>query len=101
MWKGVVGIAETNWPGVYNRSRLPGRNGYFTLPDWNVYVEGGKQYDLTLPEGARFTRVELRGAAFGALRWPGPDGKTRTHEKDRKSGGAGQRESARVGIGGG
>src|SRR3546814_7233623 len=53
MGKGVDGIAETTWPGVYNRSRLPGRNGYFTLPDWNVYVEGGKQYDLTLPEGAR------------------------------------------------
>src|SRR3546814_747979 len=84
MWKGVDGIAETTWPGVYNRSRLPGRNGYFTLPDWNVYVEGGKQYDLTLPEGARFNRVELRGAAFGDLRWTGPDGKTRTLDKRPK-----------------
>src|SRR3546814_12418562 len=74
----------TTWPGVYNRSRLPGRNGYFTLPDWNVYVEGGKQYDLTLPEGARFNRVELRGAAFGDLRWTGPDGKTRTLDKRPK-----------------
>src|SRR3546814_14300010 len=84
MWKGVDGSAETTWPGVYNRSRLPGRNGYFTLPDWNVYVEGGKQYDLTLLEGARFYRVELRGAAFGDLRWTGPDGKTRTLDKRPK-----------------
>ncbi|WP_163602671.1 hypothetical protein, partial [Klebsiella pneumoniae] len=38
MWKGVDGIAETTWPGVYNRSKLPGRDDYFELPDWNVYV---------------------------------------------------------------
>jgi hypothetical protein len=49
MWKGVDGIAETTWPGVYNRSRLPGRDDYFELPDWNVYVEGGKSYELTVP----------------------------------------------------
>jgi hypothetical protein len=49
MWKGVDGIAETTWPGVYNRSRLPGRDDYFELPDWNTYVEGGKAYDLTVP----------------------------------------------------
>jgi hypothetical protein len=42
MWKGVDGIAETTWPGVYNRSRLPGRDDYFELPDWNVYVEGAR-----------------------------------------------------------
>jgi hypothetical protein len=78
MWKGVDGIRETTWPGVYNRSRLPGRTDYFILPDWNVYVQGGKRYDLTLPEGARFNRVELRGAAYGALSWTGPDGKTVT-----------------------
>ena len=47
MWKATDGIAETTWPGVYNRSRLPGRNDYFPLPDWNTYVEGGKQ--LTPP----------------------------------------------------
>ena len=51
MWKGVDGIAETTWPGVYNRSRLPGRDDYFELPDWNTYVEGGKRYDLTVPAG--------------------------------------------------
>jgi len=78
MFKGVDGIAETTWPGVYNRSHLPGRDDYFELPDWNVYVQGGKQYDLTLPEGARFDRVELRGAAYGTLSWTSPGGKTRT-----------------------
>ena len=74
MWKGVDGIPETTWPGVYNRSRLPGRDDYFELPDWNVYVEGGKRYDLTVPEGVRFNRVELRGAAWGALGWTAPGG---------------------------
>lgn len=76
MFKGVDGIAETTWPGVYNRSRLPGRDDYFELPDWNVYVGGGKQYDLTLPKGATFNRVELRGAAYGSLSWTGDDGRT-------------------------
>ncbi|MFD2783690.1 LamG-like jellyroll fold domain-containing protein [Novosphingobium pokkalii] len=69
MWKGVDGIAETTWPGVYNRSRLPGRDDYFELPDWNVYVEGGKAYSLTVPPGTAFNRVEIRGAAYGALEW--------------------------------
>jgi len=67
MWKGVDGIAETTWPGVYNRSRLPGRDDYFELPDWNVYVEGGKTYTLTVPAAEKFNRVEIRGAAYGAL----------------------------------
>ncbi|MFD1958331.1 LamG-like jellyroll fold domain-containing protein [Novosphingobium panipatense] len=69
MWKGVDGIAETTWPGVYNRSGLPGRNDYFELPDWNVYVDGGKAYELTLPQNASFNRVEIRGAAYGDLEW--------------------------------
>ncbi|WP_395334793.1 LamG-like jellyroll fold domain-containing protein [Novosphingobium sp. BL-8H] len=74
MWKGIDGIAETTWPGVYNRSRLPGRDDYFELPDWNVYVEGGKTYQLTVPDNASFNRVEIRGAAYGALEWS-QDGK--------------------------
>jgi len=64
MWKATDGIAETTWPGVYNRSRLPGRNDYFQLPDWNVYVEGGKTLALSLPDEP-FNRIEIRGAAFG------------------------------------
>jgi hypothetical protein len=67
MRKGIDGIDETTWPGVYNRSRLPGRDDYFELPDWNVYVEGGKTYDLAVPASERFNRIELRGAAYGAL----------------------------------
>ncbi|MET0310087.1 MAG: LamG-like jellyroll fold domain-containing protein [Sphingomonas sp.] len=67
MWKGVDGIDETTWPGVYNRSHLPGRDDYFELPDWNVYVEGGKAYDLTVPPDEHFNRVEIRGAAYGTL----------------------------------
>ncbi|NEL42209.1 MAG: hypothetical protein G3W69_30895, partial [Xanthomonas perforans] len=60
MWKATDGIAETTWPGVYNRSRLPGRDDYFQLPDWNTYVEGGKALDLTLPDEP-VNRIELRG----------------------------------------
>ncbi len=75
MWKGVDGIAETTWPGVYNRSRLPGRTDYFELPDWNTYVEGGKQYDLRVPTGERINRIEIRGAAYGSIGWQG-DGAT-------------------------
>jgi hypothetical protein len=67
MWKATDGIAETTWPGVYNRSRLPGRNDYFQLPDWNTYVEGGQQLDLTVPDDETVNRVEVRGAAFGSL----------------------------------
>jgi hypothetical protein len=74
MWKGVDGIEETTWPGVYNRSRLPGRDDYFELPDWNTYVEGGKAYDLAVPAGESVNRVEIRGAAYGELAWSA-DGK--------------------------
>jgi hypothetical protein len=66
MFKATDGIAETTWPGVYNRSRLPGRNDYFPLPDWNVYVEGGKTLTLKLPEEP-FNRIEIQGAAYGTL----------------------------------
>lgn len=73
MWKATDGIAETTWPGVYNRSRLPGRDDYFTLPDWNVYVEGGKQLTLTLPDEP-WNRIEIQGAAYGDLTWSGGGG---------------------------
>jgi len=71
MWKATDGIAETTWPGVYNRSRLPGRNDYFQLPDWNVYVEGGKSLTLTLPDEP-FNRIEIRGAAYGEAEYAAP-----------------------------
>ncbi len=66
MYKATDGINETTWPGVNNRSRLPGRNDYFTLPDWNVYVDGGKTLTLTLPNEA-WNHVEIEGAAYGSL----------------------------------
>jgi len=73
MWKATDGIAETTWPGVYNRSRLPGRNDYFTLPDWNTYVEGGKQLVLTLPKEP-WNHLEIQGAAYGDLTWSAKGG---------------------------
>ncbi|CAN5265810.1 LamG domain-containing protein [soil metagenome] len=63
---GSDGIPETTWPGVYNRSRLPGRHDYFELPDWNVYVEGGKAITFTLPDEP-WNRLEFQGAAHGTL----------------------------------
>lgn len=78
MWKGVDGIQETTWPGVYNRSRLPGRSDYFILPDWNTYVEGGKAYDLEIPAGETVNRVEIRGAAYGTLSYAPLGGAPRT-----------------------
>ena len=66
MYKATDGISETTWPGVYNRSRLEGRNGYFPLPDWNVYVDGGKTLTLTLPKEP-WNHIELQGAAYGNL----------------------------------
>lgn len=73
MYKATDGIAETTWPGVYNRSRLPGRNDYFQLPDWNVYVEGGKTLTLTLPNEP-WNHIELQGAAYGNLTYAAKDG---------------------------
>ncbi|WP_256731280.1 LamG domain-containing protein [Sphingomonas sp. dw_22] len=81
MWKGIDGIAETTWPGVYNRSKLPGRDDYFELPDWNVYVEGGKTYTLAVPAGEHFNRVEIRGAAYGALDYAADGGSFRNVAK--------------------
>lgn len=66
-WKGTDGIPETTWPGVYNRSPLPGRHDYFVLPDWNTYVQSGKRLDLTVPDGEKINRIEIRGAAYGTM----------------------------------
>ena len=81
-WRGDDGIRETTWPGVYNRSRLAGRNDYFTLPDWNVYSEGGKALTLTLPDRP-WNRIEIQGAADGTLtRIDGPS-ETRIGDRPR------------------
>jgi hypothetical protein len=60
------GIAETTWPGVYNRSRIPGRHDYFELPDWNVYVDGGKAIVFTLPNEP-WNHLEVQGTADGTF----------------------------------
>lgn len=73
MWKATDGIAETTWPGVYNRSRLPGRDDYFELPDWNTYVEGGKALVLTLPKEP-WNHIEIQGAAYGDLSYAASGG---------------------------
>lgn len=63
-WKANDGIRETTWPGVYNRSRLPGRNDYFQLPDWDCYAVSGKTVTFTLPEEP-WNHLEVVGAAWG------------------------------------
>ncbi|MFT3870860.1 MAG: LamG domain-containing protein [Nibricoccus sp.] len=74
-WKACDGIRETTWPGVYNRSRLPGRNDYFQLPDWDCYVESGKVITFNLPAGETVNHLEIAGPAFGAFDLIGTAGK--------------------------
>jgi len=65
-WKACDGIRETTWPGVYNRSRLPGRNDYFQLPDWDCYSLSGKSITFTMPDEP-WNHIEISGAAYGHL----------------------------------
>jgi hypothetical protein len=65
-WKATDGIRETTWPGVYNRSRLPGRNDYFQLPDWDCYVESGRTVTFTLPNEP-WNHIEISGSAHGTM----------------------------------
>jgi hypothetical protein len=65
-WKANDGIPETTWPGVYNRSRLPGRNDYFQLPDWDCYVDSGKAVTFVMPDEP-WNQLEISGAAFGKM----------------------------------
>jgi hypothetical protein len=64
-WKGTDGIRETTWPGVYNRSRLPGRHDYFVLPDWDCYSLSGKSVTFVMPDEP-WNQVEISGAAWGS-----------------------------------
>jgi hypothetical protein len=65
-WKATDGIRETTWPGVYNRSRLPGRNDYFQLPDWDCYSLSGKSVTFFLPDEP-WNQIEISGAAWGKI----------------------------------
>ncbi|RPI01598.1 MAG: LamG domain-containing protein, partial [Ignavibacteriae bacterium] len=64
--KGTDGIRETTWPGVYNRSRLPGRNDYFQLPDWDCYSLSGKSCTFFMPQEP-WNHLEISGAAWGRM----------------------------------
>ena len=77
--------AETTWPGVYNRSRLPGRNDYLPLPDWDGYSEGGKQLTFFMPEEP-WNHLEIQGAAYGDISWSGggPAATIATRPKDQE-----------------
>jgi hypothetical protein len=66
-WKGTDGIRETTWPGVYNRSRLPGRNDYFQLPDWDCYSTSGTSVTFNMADEP-WNHVEIAGAAWGSAR---------------------------------
>jgi Concanavalin A-like lectin/glucanases superfamily len=72
-WKATDGIRETTWPGVYNRSRLPGRWDYFTLPDWDCYVESGKAVTFALPNEP-WNHLEISGSAWGKMELLTPGG---------------------------
>jgi len=63
-WKGTDGIAETTWPGVYNRSTLTGRFDYFQLPDWDCYAVSGKSVTFFMPDEP-WNHLEVEGGAWG------------------------------------
>ena len=65
-WKANDGIRETTWPGVYNRSRLPGRNDYFQLPDWDCYSLSGKSITFNMPLEP-WNHLEISGSAWGSM----------------------------------
>ena len=65
-WKGTDGIAETTWPGVYNRSTLTGRFDYFQLPDWDTYALSGKSVTFYMPDEP-WNHLEVQGGAWGKL----------------------------------
>ena len=65
-WKANDGIRETTWPGVYNRSRLAGRNDYFQLPDWDCYSLSGKSVTFIMP-AEPWNHLEISGAAWGKM----------------------------------
>jgi len=66
VWKGTDGIRETTWPYVYNMSRIPGREDYFMIPDWNCYSMSGKKVTFSIPDEP-FNHLEISGAASGSI----------------------------------
>jgi hypothetical protein len=71
-FRGMDGIRETTWPGVYNRSRIVGRFDYFQLPDWDCYAISGKTITFIMPNEP-WNHLEFSGGAFGKLDLLTPD----------------------------
>jgi hypothetical protein len=65
-WKATDGIRETTWPGVYNRSRLIGRDDYYELPDWDCYSLSGKAVTFYMPDEP-WNHLEIEGGAWGNM----------------------------------
>jgi Concanavalin A-like lectin/glucanases superfamily len=63
-WRATDGIRETTWPGVFNRSRLIGRDDYFELPDWDCYSLSGKTVTFDMPSEP-WNHLEIAGGAWG------------------------------------
>ena len=72
-FKGMDGIRETTWPGVYNRSRLKGRNDYFQFPDWDCYSLSGQAITFYMPEEP-YNHIEISGSAHGKVELLDDDG---------------------------
>lgn len=70
-WKACDGIRETTWPGVYNRSRLPGRLDYFVLPDWDCYSLSGKKITFVPEKDKEFNNIQISGSATGRISFHG------------------------------
>ena len=71
-YRGIDGLRETTWPGVYNRSRIVGRLDYFQLPDWDCYAISGKTVTFLLPKEP-WNHLEFSGGAFGKMDLLTPD----------------------------
>ena len=71
-FRGIDGIRETTWPGVYNRSRIVGRFDYFQLPDWDCYAISGKTVTFMMPKEP-WNHLEFSGGAFGKMDLLTPD----------------------------
>ncbi len=72
-YKSCDGIRETSWPGVFNRSRLRGRDDVFQLPDWDCYSTSGKQITYHLPDEP-VNVIQIAGSASGQLSYAPPQG---------------------------
>lgn len=83
-YKGMDGIRETSWPGVFNRSRLRGRDDVFQLPDWDCYSTSGKRITFHLPDEP-INCIQIAGSASGCADLDGQALFVRQMEQERSS----------------